>query len=389
MLFFPGSKSDHNLTPEAKGLIESVYSTIIDPGAWQIFLQQLVGATNSRSARMLVMNSGADLVTTSIKVNIDDKYHRQYVDHYVNSCPWRPELSSMTPGRLYSTYLHFSCAQKDFYRTEFFNDWARPQDIHHGMCGTVFCGSEHAVQLLIQRTRDQRYYTEEETSFVNELVPHIQNSLQIAGQVHESRAQAEAISIAAGLETIPFLLLNRHLKAVYLSPGVEDFLKDNGVVRLTNDKLKISDSVHNHTLNRLLQECLRSAESRNFNTASKTFTIPGFEKSDLHLLIRPVHPDVPVLISEPSVYVVIYLYDPTARINLSIERLKSLYSLSEAEIRVTMAMVATADSGEAARKCYISMHTLRSHLKSIFSKTNTRNRTELMKRLLTGPARLH
>lgn len=389
MLLVSGDVPDNNLTRKKTGLIESVYSTILDPGAWESFLKKLVDATCSRSARMLVMNPAATRVTASLKINIDDHYHQQYVNHYVNCCPWRPELSRMNPGRLYSTYLHFSCPQHDFYKTEFYNEWARGQDIHHGMCGTVFSDSGQTVQLLIQRTRDQHHYTEEDTAFVNDLVPHIQHSFQLAGQVYNGQARAGAISIAAATEAKPFVLLNRHLKIVYCSIDAEDFLRREGLLRVAKNRLRIDDALYDRNFNRLLRQCLKSAESRNMETPVASLCVPRCRKPAVHLLVRPVHPDIPVVVGEPDVYLAVYLCDPAARVKLSPDRLSRLYSLSGAETRVVLALVATTDSAEAAAKCHISLHTLRSHLKSIFAKTETRNRAELIKRLLTGPARLY
>ena len=69
------------------------------------------------------------------------------------------------------------------------------------------------------------------------------------------------------------------------------------------------------------------------------------------------------------------------------ERLRSLYSLSDAETRVALAMLVTPDPGEVAKRCFISLHTVRSHLKAIFAKTGTKGQAELIKRLLVGPAR--
>ncbi|HEX9859209.1 MAG TPA: helix-turn-helix transcriptional regulator, partial [Paracoccaceae bacterium] len=69
------------------------------------------------------------------------------------------------------------------------------------------------------------------------------------------------------------------------------------------------------------------------------------------------------------------------------ERLSRLYGLSEAEIRVAVAMLATPDPAEVAKRCFISLHTVRSHLKAIFAKTDTQGQADLMKRLLVGPAR--
>jgi DNA-binding CsgD family transcriptional regulator len=83
----------------------------------------------------------------------------------------------------------------------------------------------------------------------------------------------------------------------------------------------------------------------------------------------------------------VYFYDPEARIEIDSERLRELYSLSEAETRVAVAMVDTPDSAEVAKSCAISLHTVRSHIKAIFCKTGTSSRADLMKRLLTSPVR--
>src|SRR5690606_4447766 len=129
-------------------LLNQLYSSALDPGHWQHFLAELVNATDSRSARLLVLNKSANEVLHSTKVNIDDRDHRRYVENYVNTCPWRLELAQKPSGQLYSTFHDFSCRQRAFYQTEFFNDWARELDIHHGICGTVYQTEEYKVQLL-------------------------------------------------------------------------------------------------------------------------------------------------------------------------------------------------------------------------------------------------
>ena len=98
-------------------LLEQLYRTPTDIGEWNGMLNRLVEATSSRSARLLVMDRQAATVHYSTKVNIDDDQHRRYVDHFVNLCPWRPELALKTPGRLYNTHHEFACKQDAFYQT--------------------------------------------------------------------------------------------------------------------------------------------------------------------------------------------------------------------------------------------------------------------------------
>lgn len=374
---------------EQAALIENIYMTVDDPEGWTPLLGKLVAATASRSARLLVLNAKADRVTSSLKINIDEHYHRQYTDHFVNKCPWRPELRRMAPGRLYSTYLHFSCPQKNFYHSEFYNDWARLQDIHHGICGTIYQDSSQTVQLLIQRTGDQGHYTENDTAFVNGLVPHMQHSFLIAGKIAHTRARAEAIAIAAECEALPFLVLNKALQVTYCSPEAERLITKKRMLEINKNKLRIEDELQDRRLKKLLRECVTAADTRMFQTGGGSMAVLRPDGSNLQLLVKPLHPEIPLLLGEPGGYAAVYLYDPEGRIKIDPARLRSLYSLSEAEARVAAAIAEMTDSAEAARQCAISLHTLRSHIKSIFIKTRTHSRAELIKHLVSSPARLY
>ncbi|WP_020677096.1 helix-turn-helix transcriptional regulator [Geopsychrobacter electrodiphilus] len=368
-------------------MIENIYSTIADPDNWRTVISELAATTDSRSARLLVMNADATHVSSSFKHNIDENYHRQYVEHYVNACPWRPEMRQKRPGRFYSSYLHFSCPQPNFYHTEFYNDWAGPQDIHHGAAGTVYQDSGQAVQLMVQRTQRQGHYTETDTAFLNELVPHLQQAFQLARQVEDSHARAQAIEIAAGAEILPFILLDYALRPIHCTSVAEALINAESTLVLTKERLRLSDREHDQRLQRLLRTCLAAADSRTFQTTGGTLAVPRAQGANLHLRVKPVHPDVPLWSGRPAGYVAVYVYDPEAGISIDREGLSELYALSKAEIRVAIEILATPDPAEVARRCFISLHTVRSHLKAIFAKTAVNNQAELVKLLLAGSVR--
>jgi len=68
--------------------------------------------------------------------------------------------------------------------------------------------------------------------------------------------------------------------------------------------------------------------------------------------------------------------------------LRDLYRLSPAESKVAAAFTTHPDLRRAAEQLFISPTTARTHLQRIFSKTNTRNRSSLLHRIMTGPGML-
>lgn len=373
------------MAPTTFRLVEGIYAAAEEPRAWQEFLEELVRATGSRSARLLVMNAEATRVDSSIKVNIDDGYHRQYVEHYVNACPWRPELRLMPPGRLYSTYLDFSCKQRDFYRTEFFNEWANPQDIHHGVCGTVFRDRMQAVQLLVQRTRGQGHYSRRETAFFNDLVPLIRRSFLLARRINAMQAYGDAVVIAAERQALPFLLYDRRGRVVHCSPAAEALITGEPLLDLKDGRLRIAVGSLNRRMGVLLRACLDAAAG--IRPSGGNLVVSRPDGTHLHLLVTPVHPDLPDAVSGLHAFAAVHLHDPSAQVDVDDEWLVELYGLTPAECAVAVAMADDPRVPTVASRCGIGAHTVRSHLKSIFRKTGASCQADLVRLLLTGPGR--
>ena len=258
-------------------MIENIYSTVADPGAWPAVLRELIACSNSRSARLLVMNAEATRVVSSLKENLDDSYHRQYTEYYVNACPWRPELQQKPPGRLYSTYLHFSCRQSDFLRSEFYNDWAGPQDIHHGALwhhlsgfrpDNTVAGAAHRGAGALHRAGHGLYQ-----SFC---APPADIAFQLSGQVADRCARAEAVAIAAEGKILPYLsaCIIRCASSSAIPERQALLGAENRPLTFCNGHVEVADEACNQRLQRLMRDCLSSADSRSFHSSGGSLEVP-------------------------------------------------------------------------------------------------------------------
>ncbi len=368
-------------------LVESLYLCPGDPGQWSVFLERMVQLTDSRSARLLVMDPASARVESSIKHNIDDSYHQQYVDYHVNTCPWRPELEQLQPGRLYSTFLDFSCKQDAFYRTEFFNDWAKPQDIHHGVCGTVYQSDEQKIQLLVQRTGGQGHFSHRDTGFFNRLLPHLRRVIVLQRQLDTIRQQSEALGLARDMSPLPFLLLDSDGRVIHLTAEAEQAVSSTEKLAIHEGRLKLKGGQDlQQRLHKHIKACLDSAAGC-WDQAGGWFRVEGNPGVPLHLLVMPVHPDVAYpAFSGTSAFAAVFIHDPATRVRLCPDNLKAIYGITPAESRLLQALVQGESLESYAASNSRSLHTIKTQLKSLLRKTGTDRQVTLVSLILQGPA---
>jgi len=100
------------------------------------------------------------------------------------------------------------------------------------------------------------------------------------------------------------------------------------------------------------------------------------------LLMRPASEQSP---SQPGV-VALFLLDPAVRGGLDEDSLRHVYGLTETEARVA-ALIGNGSSVEAvARGLNLPVPVVRTHLKQVLDKTHSERSSDLIRRLLSGPA---
>ena len=361
-------------------LLETLYANVGQGVDWQAFLGDLVAATESRSARMLLTNAAANQVLASTKVNIDDGDHQRYVEHFVNTCPWRPELAHKPSGQLYSTFLDFSCRQDAFYRTEFFNDWARAQDIHHGVCGTVMLAGAHKVQLLVQRTGDQGHFSRADTHSINQFLPHLRQALRLEQLAVELGARAHASVMASELRPLPFVLLDAKGAVGYVSPRAQSLVQQSDM-GVRGKQLQFQEPAVAQRFWAAFRQ-LREGE-----LAEPLVMIRRQGRSPLSCLLTPVSPALADHSFWPvPAYVVVYLYDPEQVAEIDANLLMSLFQLTEGEARVARDIALGLDPQVIALRDQRSAHTVRAQLKSVFTKMRCHRQNQLAAMVLQSPA---
>jgi DNA-binding CsgD family transcriptional regulator len=82
----------------------------------------------------------------------------------------------------------------------------------------------------------------------------------------------------------------------------------------------------------------------------------------------------------------LFIADPEAGFSISDERLMSLYSLTRSEAQVVARLARGLTLEEIAAERGQQVNTIRTQVKSVFRKTNTRRQSDVIKLVLSGPA---
>ncbi len=357
-----------------------------NPDVWLDFMRGLTNVLEARSARLLVLDREGRTVHRRLAIDHDEHYLRQYVNYYVNVCPWRPELSRKPTGRMFSSYFDFSCPQSEFLESEFFHDWARPQGIYHGLLGTVFADEHQRVQLMLQREQRSGHFTEAHKQLVDLFVPHIRRACEL-GRVFESeRGLGSAITRSAEKIPQPFLLLDERGSAVHVSPQADALLTRTEALTLRAGRLRARRPDLQRKLQSLIHSCTRAAAGAWDHTGG-ALRLPCRSLGELVVSAFPVHGDADAfLFAARRCFAAVYVAPTHARVQVVRDQLARLFALTPAEAD----LAARLAEGEALQKAIegrgISVNTARSHLKRTFAKLHVRSQAELVQAILASPA---
>lgn len=347
-------------------LIAEIYRSAQDASAWTAIMAGMVSMLQGRSARLLALNTDGNTVYRSLKYNIDDSYHQPYVDHYVNLCPWRPELASKPEGMLYTSFLDFSCPQEQFHRSEFYNDWARPQGIEHGLCGTIYRDRSQIVQLLVQRTPEPGHFTRHDQYLANSLVTHMQQALTLSNILLQAESEPTFIREASQRHR-GFALLDAQMRLRYADPEADEWLSRSRCVRIEKEQLLFTHPARQNNFHRLFSSCLATTHQQG-KTAGGRMLLRQ-ENRVLRfspLFVDSTHP----LLHATQAAVAVVIEDATE------------IRLSPREQHLVEALAAGSSLREYAALNGLSYETVRYQLKNAFAKTNTHRQHELVAWLL-------
>lgn len=363
---------EEDLTTSA--LLNSLYDNVTQPDGWPIFLRQLAHYFDCPSAVLRITDRADPVVYRSFTVGLSQGV--DYAREAIAFDPFRVPLATGPLGKVHLSQEIIS--DPAFERSDHYQVFFRPNGNFYAM-GAQFERDGHAAMHVgIHSPYRRGAFTERERRLLQGFSGHLRRVAKLTAlmhQVQDALAQARHV-----LDVLPFgvLMLDTELRCQWQNRVAEEVLATHSYgLRQRNGRLTLEDGKAAAALS-LAARSLGKGESQ-----CECIRL-GIHGASLVLIRNREEASHHALRASRNAAVTAFLLDPQLATPLDHARLRSLYALTVAELRLVDLLIRGLDVAEASACLRISAHTTRSQLKSIMQKTGVNRQAELIRKLLLG-----
>jgi DNA-binding CsgD family transcriptional regulator len=365
-------------------LVGSAYEAALKPELWPVHVEQWRVILRASQAKFLVYDLAQRRGTIEVSAGVDPLFNRLYHEHFAGLCPWAEAgVSAIESGQVLRCETLLPA--EELLRSEYYNDYLDPQDVLHEGGPVLFSNQNVFGALLVGRSEKVGPFTDEELVLQQRMLPHLQR----AAELHRRLSEAEnaCAGLLGAVETRPggAMLVDDRSRLLALDLGASAVFEQQDGVAL-NARGEIEPQ-HPEAATRLtgLIGCALATAAGPVKTPGRSLQIRRPSGKKPYIVQATPLSSLSSSRETAPARVVLRIDDPESRRSPLLDSLKTEFGLTRAEAGLALRLAGGQSLAEAAQELNVTLNTVRTHLKRIFSKTDTRRQGELVSLLLTTP----
>jgi DNA-binding CsgD family transcriptional regulator/PAS domain-containing protein len=358
-------------------LLDVIYDAAVEPELWPRLLEQLADKVGGASAALLCQNQ-LDRKGRAITARLDPAVAPTYFASFAKSHGRR---EARDPQSRLKRFVPHIVSNEDQYpvlaRSELYNELMRPLDIHSIVRVGLAADGLDATLLAITRPQRSGGFEPADLAPLERLHPHLIRAYGLGQKLsHANRLNG---GLAEGFERARdgLFLLDDAGKVLTFNPAAEAIIADrDGGVAVVAGRLLVDHPPDGARLEAIVRGAARGDGARR---AGGSMALPrGLGRRPWAVSVAPVRAGrFETVYGGPSV--IVSITDLDAGAGLPAERLRALFGLTPAEVKVALRLFEGESPREAAVGLGLSFYTVRSHLLKILDKTGAKRQAELMR----------
>lgn len=358
-------------------LILRIYDAALDDEQWALLIRDLTYFLNAEDSILFGSpDIGNDrMLVLSPMINADIDAPAAYESHFWKHDIWKAEAAQHGLAHRGAIFHGDQFIERNaFQNTEIYCDFFKPMMNGTGVVLTAVIEEatrEQPIPLVLSfyKSLSAESFTQQDEQLIRKLIPHFQRSLAIRRRLLEEQQMRQLRELALDKSKDAIILLDITGRVLFINQQAEKLLR-HGSLSIRNGRLISSISSEHRTL----MAALLNAQAG----IGGALQFGGHNQITRMAMLSPI-PSARGELLGISTRVMMVIYDPDRAISSgNLEVFAKLYQLTAAETRVLKNLLLQQSTVEIAQVLHISIHTLRTHLKSLFAKTNTKNQRELV-----------
>lgn len=375
--------SEAPLNAQLHEIIGLIYDAALDPERWPIFMQKLSESFGGNSV-FFAQDATAPAANLYQTAGFEEAPLRSYVEHYAGTNVWTPHLAKLRSGAVASG--DDLVPRAVFEKTEFFNDWLKPQGLAYGIGGIVANERNLLTQISIIRPAKVGAYSGFERDVFQVVTTHLRRAVTIHRELAGARLQRDAAIDGMERLGVAAFLVDIDARILFANPAGSTLLSEGDGLLAPDGRLAARNGRRTEQLLHLVRQAARAAAGIGHHPGG-AMPLPRRDRRPLTALISPMKgealaPGLPV----PAA--LIFVRDPTRRMITQPDALKVLFGLTASEARVAMALTDGESPEEVASRLQTSIHTVRLHIKNAMAKMGVHRQAEMVAIILRSAAAL-
>lgn len=283
--------------------------------------------------------------------------------------------------------LHEFITTEALLKSEFYTLTMKPSGLYDFIGADLHVAGEFEARFRLSRYEGKPRFDEADKARFSALVPHLQRAIRIHARLNKVASERDLYAGAVQQLSLGTILLDEQGRVLEANPLGQELLALGDGISIADGLLQLGSRQQTESLQQVVDQVL-SNQRQAIPSVVEVIRVPRPSgRSDLGLVVRAV-PMSHFSEGRAVPSVAIFISDPEREGGADADTLQRLFGFTQAEARLALMLADGYSLDEAAAAMGVSRNTLRTHLRSVFSKTGVTRQTLLVRLILNSVAAL-
>lgn len=346
-----------------------------------MLIEKLVTDLDCRSGHISLEALDFSGIKQRFSHGMSEEQNQLVVSHYHKIDFWTQALAKIPKGKFYPSEAMLS--KSDMVGTEFYEDYCKKFDLTYLTGAYIECDHNSGVRLALHHTTAQGPLGQK-INHLNLLAPHLRRAAKLHQQVSPLLSQNRNTTKLLDAFPSAMLVADKNATISYMNSAADHLLSKTRLLKTNGKKLILNDPQH-IDLNQLICDAVLSAQGQSRKYFAGDLIVRDTQgKAQLEIKVEPFSTfDQEFGLQYRKAMALIFIHQIGNEIQLNQQTVAKVYNLTKKELLLAEHLTQGKSLEQISQETHRSLNTIKTHLKSLFLKTQSNGQVQLVTKLLS------